>query len=57
MSQVVGFLPHIWDTWIEFLDPGISPQAIEAIQGVNQWMGALSLPLSLPLAFSPDPNS
>lgn len=45
MAQVTGFLPPMWNTWIEFLDPNFNLSlalAIVDIGGLNQQVGVFS---------------
>lgn len=52
MVQVVGFLPPTWETYMELLAPGFCPAhpwLLQAFEGVNQWVGVLSV--SLPLKY------
>lgn len=45
ISEVVGFLSPMWETWIEFLTPDFRPVPTLTIAGIwvmNQRMGALS---------------
>lgn len=43
MVQVVGSLPCMWITEVEFVAPGFGLRAVEDIWGINQWWRPFSL--------------
>lgn len=55
MAQVAGFLPPIWQTWIELLAPSMSPSSVLAGAGLwkeNQQMRDFLPPPPPPLPVS-----
>lgn len=55
MAQMIRFLSPPRETWIELLAPGfglVQPQLLQAFGEVSQWLGAMSLSVSLLICLS-----
>lgn len=52
-SWGIRSLLHVWETWVEFLNPGLSQISLNCCGhlGVKQWVGDFFVSLSLYLCF------